>query len=119
MLHALFGRLSFLLTVAGQILLFTGPDRLTIGLIVSAAGVILFVAESGVAVVGGEGRGVLAQRIFCDHRRLLVAADGDTRVLVRHFWSRELSAHFIFVGDVCRVLFFGICRWRLASGWLA
>ncbi|MBI5053009.1 MAG: glycosyltransferase family 39 protein [Chloroflexi bacterium] len=45
MLHALLGGLSLLLAVTGQILLFTGPDRLTIGLIVSAAAVILFVAS--------------------------------------------------------------------------
>ena len=43
MLQALLGGLSLLLAVAGQILLFTGPDRLTLGLIVSAAALAFFV----------------------------------------------------------------------------
>jgi len=42
MLHALLGGLSLLLAVAGQIVLFTGPDRLTLGLIVSAAALAFF-----------------------------------------------------------------------------
>ena len=42
LVRSLFTGISFLLALGGQILLFTGPERLNLGLILSAAAVTIF-----------------------------------------------------------------------------